>query len=1053
MKEEIAQSLKRWLTLACVVAIALNVISINALPSGSINGRDVSKSLLLPRQTTDKPVTYDQHNFYLFGKPFIINSAEMHPWRLPVPGLWRDVLQKLKAGGYNTLSIYTHWGLTTPSNDPSSISLDGPANRLTDFLTIAREVGIFIIVRPGPYINAESTGGGMPGWVQNLEARLRFNSTNWNDAWMPYMKAIVDAAVPFQVKSGGENGALDTSAGTVLAFQVENEFQEADGQKAYFDNIIQFYKDNGVYVPTTYNSIGSNTYVDDFNLDIWGKDAYFQGEDCSNPESWQPLQNWTELSTLRTHNPASIPEFQAGAYDNFGGAGYDKCAIMTNGSFVNVAEKQVYGDGLRFKNDYAGFGGTNWGNTGFGTFVYTSYDYGAGVDESRMIRDKLRASTLLSSFIKSFNSFATTTLKQQGTNIGVSNQSEDIVVSELQQINGTESFYIVRHGDSTASTIATFNLNIEPINGQQITIPKDGKISIVGRDAIIIPVNVALGGSGLVMNYSTSDVSFSSTVGNTDVAILHGQAGYQYEFALSGSGLGTITASDQSIKIQQDSNSATIQWTPASQKAFSVTVPAANGKKLMIRLTDVDYAHAFQFPSTASNTADAVLGQGNNRVVVNGAYHVANATLSGDGSTLALVGQLNGTSTSQLDVIAPEDVKQVTFNGAQPSSSSANDGSLQATFNGASQDALSYEAPSLSGWKYQDSLPEIKSGYVPDSNWVKADLTKTPNAWFGEATTPTVLFADAYGFYSGGAVIWQGRFNASSASQFSSMANKLNVTYYGGQYFATSTFLNDKFVGMTGVSNIEYVNSAFDLSQDQFVDGENVFTVIVDSTGLQEWGSGDVTNVNGFDYPKEFSKMPRGILQFDILQSNGSKTENVTLDWIVTGAQGGEKLIDKVRGPLNEGGLYGERQGWHLPGFDDSQWSTKDPTSNDGGVKGAGVGFYRTSVNLNIPDGYDIPFSVVFDEESKDDSKTWRTLLYVNGWQFGKRFVKFGPQTKFPIPPGVLDPKGQNTIAIAVWSPDENGAVMPQISLQKQGVFVGSVDYSLNNPTYQQVRG
>ncbi|PWN37776.1 uncharacterized protein FA14DRAFT_116099, partial [Meira miltonrushii] len=976
-------------------------------------------------------VTYDSNSFYLFGQPFMINSAEFHPWRIPVPGLWRDVLQKLKSGGYNTVSIYTHWALTTPANDPSSVSLDGPPNRLSDFLTIAREVGIFVIVRPGPYINAESTGGGMPGWVQNLEAVLRSNGTTWNNAWMPYMKAVVDAAVPFQVKSGGANGALDTSAGTVLAFQVENEFHEAPGEKEYFNLIIQFYKENGVYVPTTYNSIGSNTYVDDFNLDIWGKDAYFQGEDCSNPDNWMPLQNYTSLSTLRPSNPASIPEFQGGAYDNFGGAGYDKCAMMTNGSFVNVAEKQVYGDGLKFKSDYAGFGGTNWGNLMFGTFVYTSYDYGAGVDESRMIRDKLRASTLLSSFLKSFTAFATSKLKVQGTNIGVTNQSEDIVVSELQQINGTQSFYIVRHANNAASTIATFNLNVEPINGQQTTIPKNGKMSIVGRDAIIVPVNVAMGSSGLTMNYSTTDVSFASTIGSTVVAILHGHAGYEYEFVLSGSGLGTITASDQSVKIQQESGSATIQWTPSSNKAFTVNVPAADGKKLMIRLADVEYAHALQFPTTASNTADAVLNQGDDRVVVNGAYHVANATLNGD--TLALVGQLNGTSSSSLDVIAPETVKQITFNGAKPTSSSANGGSLQATFAGASQDALNYEAPGLSGWKYQDSLPEIQTGYVPDSNWVKADLTKTPNAWFGQATTPNVLFADAYGFYSGGAVLWQGRFNASSASEIASMASKLNVTYYGGQYFATSTFLNGKFVGSTSVSNIEYANSAYDLSQDQFVNGENIFTVIVESTGLQEW---------------ETAKMPRGILQFDLLQSNGSKTNNVTLDWIVTGNQGGDKLIDKTRGPLNEGGLYGERQGWHLPGFDDSKWAAQDPTSSDGGVKGAGVGFYRTTVDLAIPDGYDIPFSFVFDGASNDSSKTWRTLLFVNGWQFGKRVIKFGPQTKFPIPPGILDPKGQNTIALAVWSPDENGAVLPQLSLQKQGVFVGPVTYELNNPTY-----
>ena len=77
----------------------------------------------------------------------------------------------------------------------------------------------------------------------------------------------------------------------------------------------------------------------------------------------------------------------------------------------------------------------------------------------------------------------------------------------------------------------------------------------------------------------------------------------------------------------------------------------------------------------------------------------------------------------------------------------------------------------------------------------------------------------------------------------------------------------------------------------------------------------------------------------------------------------------------------------------------------------------------------------------------------MNGWQYGKRFVQFGPQTNFPIPPGILDPKGDNTIAVALWSPDQKGATLPKLTLEKQGVFVGPIDYSVNNPTYQQVRG
>ncbi|MCO5613676.1 hypothetical protein L7F22_067954 [Adiantum nelumboides] len=1031
-----------WLALIGFVSLIYQVSFINSLPSS----RPITNLQSRQSNNGDSSVlSWDKDTFTIAGEKVWLNSFEFHPWRLPVPELWRDPLQKLKAAGYNTVSIYTHWGLIMPSPDPSSVSLDAPANRLADFLTIAKEVGLFVILRPGPYINAETTGGGMPGWVQNLETQLRTNTTVFNDAWKPYMKAIVDAAVPFQVKAS--SNSLDTSGGTLLGVQVENEFTDSSSQAAYFEEIINFYRANGITVPTTFNALsGTDDYDKNTQLDIWGQDSYPQGFDCANPTKWSGVYNYTELNQLRTTNPASIPEFQGGSYDAWGGSTYDNCALLTNSTFVRVFDKSVLGDGVKFLSRYMGFGGTNWGNLAFGGLVYTSYDYGAGLNEKRIIREKLRESTLLGSFLQSFPSFANSAVQQQDKNLGISEQSEDIVVSHLKQIDGgNSSWYLVRHSDSTSSSIATFRLSVEDGKGNQITIPQQNKMSLVGRDAILVPVDAPLPSSGLTLNYSTSDVSFLGTIGQQDVMVLHGFAGYSYEFGLTGGF--TATSQDSSVKIQQVESGATIQWTPAQNAAQNVQVKTSNGKQLLIRLVDIEYAQALGFPSTSSvGTLDGILGRGD-RVVVHGAYHIANATLSSDGSTLALSGHLNGTSTSDLDIIAPESVKQITFNGGNPTSSSTNNQSLQASFAAVPEDVLSFEAPALSDWKYQDSLPEIQQGYVPDSNWRSANLTTTSNAWFANANTTNVLFADAYGFHSGGAILWQGRFNNSNVD-----FDQLSVTFIGGKFFSSSTFLNDKFVGATDVpSSSTQASATFTITKDMIVQGENVFTVLMDSTGLQEDG-GNAENVNGYQYPREDTKQPRGILQFDIL-SGGKAQTDLKLDWIVTGNQGGENLLDKVRGPLNEGGLYAERQGWHLPGFDDSKWSTIDPTSSEGGVNGSSVRFYRTSVSLNVPDGYDIPMSLVYDGKASDSSQTWKSLFFINGWQYGKRFVQFGPQTNFPIPHGILDPKGENTIAVALWSPDSKGATLPKLSLEKQGVFVGPIDYSVNNPTYQQVRG
>lgn len=70
---------------------------------------------------------------------------------------------------------------------------------------------------------------------------------------------------------------------------------------------------------------------------------------------------------------------------------------------------------------------------------------------------------------------------------------------------------------------------------------------------------------------------------------------------------------------------------------------------------------------------------------------------------------------------------------------------------------------------------------------------------------------------------------------------------------------------------------------------------------------------------------------------------------------------DKVRGVLNEGGLFGERHGWHLPGFDTSSWASRKLSTGNPSSE-AGIGFFVASFNLSMPQGYDIPMSFTFSE-------------------------------------------------------------------------------------------
>lgn len=89
-------------------------------------------------------------------------SGEFHPFRLPVPGLRLDIFQKIKSMGFTAVSLYTDWGLL--EGNPGNVVTEG-IFALDEFFRAASEAGLYLIARPGPYINAETTAGEIPGWV------------------------------------------------------------------------------------------------------------------------------------------------------------------------------------------------------------------------------------------------------------------------------------------------------------------------------------------------------------------------------------------------------------------------------------------------------------------------------------------------------------------------------------------------------------------------------------------------------------------------------------------------------------------------------------------------------------------------------------------------------------------------------------------------------------------------------------------------------------------------------------------------------------------------
>lgn len=362
-------------------------------------------------------------------------------------------------------------------------------------------------------------------------------------------------------------------------------------------------------------------------------------------------------------------------------------------------------------------------------------------------------------------------------------------------------------------------------------------------------------------------------------------------------------------------------------------------------------------------------------VIVEAGYLVR--TVSTQGSDLHITGDLNATVPFKV-IGAPKGIKNLYFNSQKISyKTDSSTGELSST--------LVYTAPKISlpnlstlSWKYLDNLPEIKSTY-DDSAWTVANKTETSNPYLTPLLTPTILNGPDYG-YSTGVLIFRGHFTATGNE------SSLYLSTQGGSAFGSSIWLNSTYIGSWAGADYAEAKDATYALPNLKRGASYVFTILIDNNGLDEnWTVGI-----------DEMKSPRGILNYAL-----SGRDQNAISWKLTGNLGGENYIDQTRGPLNEGGLYAERQGFTQPNPPSSSWASGSPVN---GIKNAGVAFYTTSFELDLPKGYDVPLSFNFGNSTGSDGEgtsDYRVQLWVNGWQFGKYVNNIGPQRSFPVPQGM----------------------------------------------------
>ena len=299
--------------------------------------------------------------FYMDSKPFDIYSGAMHYFRT-VPEYWEDRLTKLKAAGFNTVETYVCWNLH--EKKPGKFDFSGILD-IEKYLEIAQKVGLYAIVRPGPYICAEWDFGGLPAWLlkdKNMQIRCMY--PDYLKCVERFYKELLPRLVPH----------LESHGGNIIAMQVENEYGSYGNDKDYLRYVEKLTRDCGIDCLLFTSDENTNNMISGGSLPDIYKVLNFGSRSRTA---------FNVLKDFENDGPNMCGEFWCGWFDHW----RDKHHTRNSLEIVNEI-KGFIDNGASF-NIYMFHGGTNFGftaganhNQGHGYEpTVTSYDYCAMLTE------------------------------------------------------------------------------------------------------------------------------------------------------------------------------------------------------------------------------------------------------------------------------------------------------------------------------------------------------------------------------------------------------------------------------------------------------------------------------------------------------------------------------------------------------------------------------------------------------------------------------------------------------------------------------------------------
>lgn len=298
--------------------------------------------------------------FLLNGEPMVVKAAEVHYPRIPEP-YWEQRILSCKALGMNTLCLYVFWNL----HEQEEGKFDFSGNKdIAAFCRLAQKHGMYVIVRPGPYVCAEWEMGGLPWWLlKKQDVELRSLDPYYMERVRIFMKEVGKQLADLQISRGGN----------IIMVQVENEFGSYGTDKPYVSAIRDIVKEAGFTDVPLFQCDWSSNFTNNALDDLLWTVNFGTGANIE--------EQFKKLKELRPETPLMCSEFWSGWFDHWGRKHETRDAATMVSGIKDMLDRNIS------FSLYMTHGGTTFGwwggaNNPAYSAMCSSYDYDAPISEA-----------------------------------------------------------------------------------------------------------------------------------------------------------------------------------------------------------------------------------------------------------------------------------------------------------------------------------------------------------------------------------------------------------------------------------------------------------------------------------------------------------------------------------------------------------------------------------------------------------------------------------------------------------------------------------------------